>query len=79
MSITLTHDAGGDFLAPAEDAKPEAPVAETTKAETPVGYRWVTKRWRVLPDGTRDYAAYHGKTAFSFLLPVGSKVRSPKT
>jgi hypothetical protein len=30
----------------------------------------------VLPDGTRDYAAYHGKTEFTFLLPVSSKVRS---
>ena len=78
MNITLTHDVVGDFLTPAEDAKSVAPVAETTKAEAPVGYRWVAKRWRVLPDGTRDYAAYHGKTAFDFLLPVSSKVPTRK-
>ena len=44
----------------------------------PVGYRWISKRWRVLPDGTRDYAAFHGKTAFNSLLPVSSRLRSSK-
>lgn len=78
MSITLTQDVGADFIAPTKETKTAAP-AKTAKAEAPGGYRWVAKRWRVLPDGTRDYAAYHGKTAFSFLLPVSSKVRSQKS
>jgi hypothetical protein len=44
----------------------------------PPGYRWVSRLWRTLPDGTRDYAAYYGKTAFRFLVPMSSKLRSPK-
>ena len=66
----------------------DAPVKPRGKAEigsagaepspAPAGYRWVSKRWRLLPDGTRDYAAYHGKTEFSFLLPVSSKLRTPR-
>ena len=43
----------------------------------PVGYRRVSRRWRVLPDGTRDYAVFHGKSEFTFLLPVSSRVRTP--
>jgi YjbE family integral membrane protein len=44
----------------------------------PPGYRWVHRRWRVLPDGTRDYAAYHGKESFRVQLPVSSRIRSPR-
>ena len=51
---------------------------QPTQDPPPVGYRWISKRWRVLPDGTRDYAAFHGKTAFSSLLPVSSRLRSAK-
>ena len=73
MSNTLTHETGmlifGDaadagLAAPATDAwvtppaaKIAAPAAESAEADAPVGYRWIAKRWRVLPDGTRDYAA----------------------
>lgn len=76
---TLTHPAGvlllPDVAPAANDTK--APV-QPPQAEAPVGYRWVSRRWRVLPDGTRDYAAYHGKTAFSELLPVSSKLKAAK-
>jgi YjbE family integral membrane protein len=44
----------------------------------PPGYRWSHRRWRVLPDGTRDYAAYHGKESFRVQLPVSSRIRSPR-
>ena len=44
----------------------------------PAGYRWVHSLWRTLPDGTRDYAAYYGKTAFRFLAPMSSRLRPPK-
>lgn len=82
MSDTLAHNAATFFGTPATDAKSNEPAAgsKTNNAEAPpVGYRWVSRRWKVLPDGTRDYAAYHGKTAFSVLLPVSSKLRSPKS
>jgi hypothetical protein len=69
-------------FAASDPAKPRssAEVAPTDAAPgpAPAGYRWVAKRWRLLPDGTRDYAAYHGKREFFFLLPVSSKLRTPK-
>lgn len=76
---TLAHLAG-DLVMPAEpaDTKAEAPVAKEVQPEPPVGYRWVSRRWRVLPDGTRDYAAFHGKTAFSVLLPLSSRLKAAK-
>lgn len=80
MSNALTHDAVAFIAAPAADATVAAPpaVAEHDPAAPPVGYRWVSKRWRVLPDGTRDYAAYYGKTAFNMLLPVSSRLHTRK-
>jgi YjbE family integral membrane protein len=41
----------------------------------PPGYRWIHSAWRTLPDGTRDYAAYYGKTAFRYLAPISSRLR----
>ena len=76
MSAALTHHAGAFIIACAADANSAIPPVEATKSAPPIGYRWVSKRWRVLPDGTRDYAAYHGKTAFSVLLPVSSKLHT---
>jgi hypothetical protein len=65
--------------APVKDvAKAGKPAPDTAQDEAPpIGYRRVARRWRVLPDGTRDYAAYHGKTEFTFLLPVSSRLRTP--
>jgi hypothetical protein len=76
---TLAHDAGTLILPEALTTKKVgAPAAKAEEPEAPVGYRWVSRRWRVLPNGTRDYAAYHGKTAFSVLLPVSSKLHAAK-
>jgi hypothetical protein len=82
MSETLMQDGValilGDIQAK-EGRKPRAADGEQpTQDLPPVGYRWISKRWRVLPDGTRDYAAFHGKTAFNSLLPVSSRLRSSK-
>jgi len=80
MSDTLAHNAGAFFGTPATDVKTTgpAPGTKTDNIEAPVGYRWVSRRWKVLPDGTRDYAAYHGKTAFDVLLPVSSRLHTRK-
>lgn len=80
MNSTLTHDVGALMF---EDASVNRTATkpgneQPARPEPPTGYRWVSRRWRVLPDGTRDYAAYHGKTAFSELLPVSSRLRSTK-
>jgi len=46
--------------------------------DPPVGYRWVSRPWRTLPDGHRDYAALHGEQAYRSLAPVSSHVRPPR-
>ena len=71
----------GAFLAGDEPAPPrvKADVAPPSDpGPAPAGYRWASKRWRVLPDGSRDYAAYHGRTEFFFLLPVSSRLSTPR-
>lgn len=68
----------GKSVAAAKLAEPEpgrkgaAPVEEPA----PPGYHWVHRAWRILPDGTRDYAAYYGKTAFRFLQPISSRLKT---
>ena len=52
--------------------------AEGGADDAPPGYHWVTRRWRTLPDGTRDYAAYHGQEAFRVLRPVSSHLHAHK-
>ena len=82
MSDTLIHEPGafvtGDAYASVtrKTGTPEAGAAQSDPI--PVGYRRVSRRWRVLPDGTRDYAVFHGKTEFTFLLPVSSRLRTPR-
>jgi len=82
MSETLIHNARAYSLTEPQggDArKAEAPVAGAApNDDVPIGYRRVSRRWRALPDGTRDYALFHGKTTFDFLLPVSSRLRTPK-
>ena len=72
----VTVSAGGAADAPV----PEAVAAPALAPEevAPPGYQWVSRPWRTLPDGTRDYAASYGKTAFRFLAPVSSHLRSPR-
>ena len=41
----------------------------------PPGYRWAYRRWQPGPRGRRDYAIYHGKEEYRYLLPV-SRIRS---
>jgi YjbE family integral membrane protein len=43
----------------------------------PPGYRWSHRRWRVGPDGKRDYALLHGDEYFRVQLPI-SRIRSPR-
>ena len=52
---------------PSEDEEP-----------APKGYHWVHRAWRMLPDGTRDYAAHYGKLAFRHLEPLRAKLRGRK-
>jgi len=62
----------------AEPPKVLERMEEIKEEPAPPGYRWMHRAWRSLPDGTRDYAAYYGKTAFRFLAPISSKLRPRK-
>jgi YjbE family integral membrane protein len=68
--------AANEKIAAAWKALQGTPLPQEEPA--PEGYRWVHRRWRTLPDGTRDYAAYHGKEFFRAQLPVSSRIRSPR-
>jgi YjbE family integral membrane protein len=68
--------AGKWLAARAVKAMPEAAVVPDPEDAPPPGYHWVTKPYRVLPDGTHDYAINHGKTEFRTLVPVSSHLRS---
>jgi YjbE family integral membrane protein len=72
---TASADGSADVPVPAAVVGPD-PAREEESA--PPGYQWVSRPWRVLPDGTRDYAASYGKTAFRSLVPVSSHLRSPR-
>lgn len=43
--------------------------------QPPIGYRWAYRRWQPGPRGRRDYALYHDKEEYRYLLPI-SRVRS---
>lgn len=68
--------AASEKIAAAWKALQGTPLPQEEPA--PAGYRWVHRRWRTLPDGTRDYAAYHGQESFRVQLPVSSRIRSPR-
>lgn len=55
-----------------------AAVERAPEEEAPAGYRWVNRAWRTAPDGTRDYAVYHGKSSFRTLEPVSSRLRQSR-
>lgn len=59
---------------PGSSAKsnPDTPVVADSQEQPPPGYVYVTRTYRVLPDGTRDYAIYHGDRAYRVLQPVSS-------
>lgn len=78
--------AGGKWLAfnkssgarsPAEIGAPDAASEPlVTEEAPPPGYHWITRRWKYLPDGTRDYAAFHGEQDYRVLVPVSSHMHS---
>ena len=63
----------------ARDASVPAPsgaeLREDGEEPAPTGYHWVTRPWRILPDGSRDYAHLHGKSGFRRLVSNNSRLR----
>lgn len=72
-SLQSAHAETGATSCPPEPARGETSDREEA---APPGYHWVTRRWRTLPDGTRDYAAAHGLEVFKVLVPVSSHMHS---
>jgi YjbE family integral membrane protein len=59
----------------AQKQMPEAQVVPDATDQPPPGYHYVTRPYRVMPDGTRDYAIYHGQREFRSIQPVSSHLR----
>jgi len=58
-----------------EHVVPVRVAADIAEEQAPPGYHWVSRPWRTAPDGSREYAAYQGKTEFRTLEPVSSHLR----
>jgi len=82
VGATAVVVAAGKWLANAAIRRGEAVAARTIVIDesepAPPGYHWVTRPWRVLPNGKREYAAVHGMSHFRTLEPVSSHLRSPR-
>ena len=76
---TLGVVALGKWLAAAAVRRGEQVAVETIVIDgeeaAPPGYHWVTRPWRILPDGKRQYAAVFGKSHFRTLEPISSHLR----
>jgi|CXWL01.1.fsa_nt_gi YjbE family integral membrane protein len=72
--VIAGKSAANDKVSAAWKALLGKPVREAPPAP-PTGYRWAYRRWQPGPGGKRDYALYHGKEEYRYLLPV-SRVRS---
>jgi len=49
--------------------------ADEPPGEAPTGYRWISNPYKTHADGSREYAALHGKQAFYRLAPVNARIR----
>ena len=63
------------LLSPAAAANADTIIASGDEVPPP-GYHWVTRPWRVLPNGRRDYAVLQGKLAFRSLAPVSARLKT---
>ena len=79
IAVTLGVVAIGKWMAAAAIRRGEKVAVETTVIDgdeaPPPGYHWVTRPWRILPDGTREYAALHGVSHFRSLEPISSHLK----
>jgi YjbE family integral membrane protein len=79
IAATVAVVAIGKWLAAAAIRRGEGVAVETIVIDggeaPPPGYHWVTRPWRVLPNGKREYAAVHGKSHFRTLEPISSHLK----
>jgi YjbE family integral membrane protein len=52
-------------------------VSQADLDTPPPGYHWVSRQWRTLDNGRREYAIAQGLKAFRSLAPVSSRLRPP--
>jgi YjbE family integral membrane protein len=82
VGATAVVISAGRWLAAAairrgEDVAVRTIVVDESEAPPP-GYHWVTRPWRVLPNGEREYAVVYGKSHFRTLEPISSHLRPPR-
>ena len=79
VGATLAVVAIGKAFAAAAIRRGESLAIETIVIDgqeaPPPGYHWVTRPWRILPDGKREYAAVHGQSHFRTLEPISSHLK----
>ena len=79
VAATLGVVAAGKWMAAAAIRRGEQVAAETVVIDgeeaAPPGYHWVTRPWRLLPNGKREYAAVQGKSHFRSLEPISSRLK----
>jgi hypothetical protein len=72
----------GRWMAAAAIRRGEAVAVETIVIDesepAPPGYHWVTRPWRILPNGKREYAVVYGQSHFRTLEPVSSHLKAPR-
>jgi hypothetical protein len=82
VGATAAVIAAGKWLAAAAIRRGEQVAVETVVIDendpAPPGYHWVTRPWRVLPNGKREYAAVYGQSHFRTLEPISSHVKEPR-
>lgn len=79
VAATLGVVVIGKWMAAAAIRRGDKAAVETSvigdEETPPPGYHWVTRPWRILPDGKREYAAVHGKSHFRSLEPISSHLK----
>ena len=68
-------EAPAPAIATVPSSQPALFCADAPPGEAPIGYRWISNPYKTNPDGSREYAALHGKQAFYRLAPQGGRVR----
>ena len=78
LMATMAVVVSGKWIASTKASASETIVVDLKHLDeepAPPGYHWVSRPYYVLPDGSRDYARYHGKSEFRVLKPVSSRLR----
>ncbi len=77
-AVRKSDERAATAVSKSEHAAAAHTIVSEQSETPPPGYHWVTRPWRVLPNGKREYAAVYGKSHFRTLEPVSSHLKSPR-